>query len=147
MRYLGIDYGTKRIGLALSDSEGKMAFPLSVIKNEKQAASLIAEICKKEAVNEIIVGESKDFKGEPNAVMEKIEKFKTELEKITGLVVHYEPEYMTSAQADRVHFQNPSISRKSGLNLRRPKVKNDKLDASAAALILQSYLDKRQIPS
>ena len=143
MRYLGIDYGTKRIGLALTDGEGMMAFPHSVIEANGKALSYIDALCKKEGVGQIILGESKNFKGEPNAVMKKVDEFKKELEKTLGIPVHYEAEFMTSAQAERVDEKPREISRRSGLELRRPEAKNDKLDASAAALILQSFLDKR----
>ncbi len=144
MRYLGIDYGTKRIGLALTDGEGMMAFPHTVIDSNGEAVSYIEVLCKKEGVGEIILGESKNFKGEPNEVMKKVAVFKLELEKTTGLPVNFEPEYMTSSQAERGQDERPNENRKSGLELRRPQVKNDKLDASAAAIILQSYLDKRK---
>lgn len=124
MRYLGIDYGSKRIGLAVSDENGQMAFPYSVIKNDKNILAEIGEIIKKEKIEKIIMGESKNFKNIPNKIMKEIEKFKKELEEKTKLPVIFESEFMTSIQAER------------GLG------KNDMNDASAAAIILQSYLDR-----
>ncbi|OHA32620.1 MAG: hypothetical protein A3A22_00405 [Candidatus Taylorbacteria bacterium RIFCSPLOWO2_01_FULL_45_34b] len=140
---MGIDYGTKRIGLALSDMEGKIAFPHKVVLAEEAAILIISKICNEEGVEEVVIGESRDFKGEPNPVMKKIEIFKTALEKVTSLPVQLEPEYMTSSQAERIDNERREENRKSGLRVRRPKVKNKMLDASAAAVILQSYIDKK----
>ena len=146
MRYLGIDYGTKRIGIALSDEKGKMAFAYGVILNtgKKEVVEKIKKICAENSVGKIVLGKSLNYKGESNPIMKKIEPFKTALEKETGLPVIYENEGMTTMEAERVlkgERARPSIQseRKSTekfLKMRR------KLDASAAALILKSYLDK-----
>ena len=124
MRYLGIDYGAKRVGIALSDTEGGMAFPHTVLPNDKKLITTIKELCDKEHIAEIVLGESLDYKMKPNVIMEKIIPFKKELENATGLPVHFEREFMTSAAAE--HLQG----------------KGEMLDASAAAIILQGYLDK-----
>lgn len=135
MRILGIDYGTKRIGVALSDPEAKFGQPYAVIGNststKKAVLVKILDIVKSERIAEIVLGESKDFKGKDNAVMPAIRDLKKSLEKALALLpppavpVIFEPEFLTSHQAE--YFQG----------------KNDLLDASAAALILQSYLDKK----
>jgi putative transcription antitermination factor YqgF len=125
-RILGIDYGTKRIGIALSDPQATFGQPYSVIKNSKIALDEVTAIVKKEDVAEIVLGESKDFKGVDNSIMPAVRDFKKSLEDATGLSVIFEPEFMTSQQAE--YFQG----------------KHDLLDASAAALILQSYLDKKK---
>ena len=126
MKYLGIDFGGKRIGVAVSDEDGKMAFPHSVILNSKNTLDEIEEIIEKEKIESIVIGESKDFKNMPNKIMVEIEKFKKELEEKTKLEVFYQAEFMTSAEAE--HIQG----------------KNDMHDASAATIILQSFLDKEQ---
>ena len=123
MKYLGIDYGTKRIGLALSDEDGVLAFPHKVIQNKSRANTEIIQIAKSEKIEKIVVGESLDYKNQPNQVMKNIEKFGKELNALTGIEVLYEPEYLTSAQA------------------RRAPGAGTRVDASAAALILQYYLD------
>ena len=124
MKYLGIDFGAKRVGVAISDEGGKVAFPKLVLLNDNQLILRIKELCHSESVSKIVVGESRNFAGKPNPIMSSInvlvEKLKTEV----GLEVILEPEFMTSEQARRLQGEN------------------DKLDASAAALILQSYLDK-----
>ncbi len=126
MRLLGIDYGTKRVGIAMSDPSESFAQPYSVIKNSKNLLEEIVAIIKKEGISEIIIGESKDFKGKDNVVMEKIREFKKNLETETKLKVFFEPEFLTSHQA--AYFQG----------------QHDLLDASSAALILQSYLDTKK---
>jgi putative holliday junction resolvase len=131
MKYLGIDFGEKRIGLAVSDDEGGMAFPYEVILNDQNLLETIRKIIEKEKIDEIVIGESKNFEGEPNKIMVKIEEFKKALEGLpaqigkTKLKINLESEFMTSAQAERIQG------------------KTEMHDASAAAIILQSYLDRR----
>ncbi len=122
-RILGIDFGTKRIGVAVSDEARQFALPLVVVKNSELAAKEILEIAHQHEVVEVVMGESRNYKQEPNAIFEEADAFKMKLESL-GLTVHLELEFMTSMQAER--FQG----------------KNDLTDASAAALILQSYLDR-----
>ncbi len=126
MKFLGIDYGSKRVGIALSDTEGGMAFPHTVLPNNKKLITTIKEICDKEHVAVIVLGESLDYKMKPNVIMEKITPFKKGLEQVTNLPIHFEREFMTSAAAE--HLQG----------------KGEMIDASAAAIILQSYLDKKK---
>lgn len=123
MRYLGIDYGEKRVGLAVSDEELKLAFPLSVLDNSQGLIKEIIDVCKTNSVEKIIVGESKDFSGKENKIMEEIKPFVEKLKKATLVSVETHPEFLTSFAAER--FQG----------------KNNMHDASAAALILQSFLD------
>ena len=125
MRYLGIDYGSKRVGVALSDEEGKFAIPVIVLKSSKKLLDEVLDLAEENRVEIIIMGESKDYKGKPNAIYEESMEFKKKLEG-EGYTVELEPEFMTSMNAER--FQG----------------KTEHTDASAAALILQSYLDKKQ---
>ncbi len=124
MKYLGIDYGTKRVGLATSDGGGVMAFPLCVIPNTKTLLQDIAAICRHEGIEKIILGESHNFQNLPNPLMKEILPFKELLEKETALVVEFMPEVLSSREA--MHLQGD----------------NDQNDASAAAIVLQSYLQK-----
>ena len=136
MKYIGIDYGTKKIGIALSDETGSIAFPHSVIPAGREALSAVAALITANAVGAAVIGESRDFSGEKNEVMEDIEQFKKDLQKLTTLPVEYEREFFTSAMAAR-QFAPEEKSRKANPN-------QDTLDASAAALILQSYLDRNK---
>lgn len=136
MRYLGIDYGTKRIGLALSDESGTLAFAHSTIESTG-SVEMVSHIAKDERVHMIVLGESLDLQNKPNPLMGKIKQFKHELEK-AGFTVVYEPEMMTSAQAGR----NPAGEGRSIASPGKSEKKSPSIDASAAALILQGYLDK-----
>lgn len=138
MRYLGIDYGTKRVGVALSDESGTLAFAHSTIESAG-AVSTLLNLIKDERVGTVVLGESLDFKNKPNPLMAKITEFKRALER-EGIVVVYEPEMMTSAQANR----NPSGEERGIASPRKGTRKPETLDSSAAALILQGYLDKKR---
>ena len=126
MRLLGIDYGSKRIGVALSDEGCQFAMPLITLNNSKNLIQEVVDIAKKNNIKEIVMGESKNYKGQANTILPESLNFKMDME-AQGFIVHLEPEFMTSANAER--FQG----------------KNAMLDASAAALILQSFLDKKQV--
>src|SRR3989338_2590556 len=126
MRFLGIDYGTKRIGLALSDEEANFSFTHDVWANDKSFFQKITDFIKEKSVGAIVIGESLDFKQQNNPIMEDISALKERIEKEMKLPVHLEPEFFTSAEA------------------RRLQGKHEKTDASAAAIILQSYLDKKK---
>ena len=124
MRYLGIDYGTKRVGIALSDEEGKIAFPNDTLANDRNLVKKIVELCTDKKIGTIVVGESNDFSGKPNPIMEAVRNLAEILKEKTKLPVILEPEFLTTAQAKQIQGEVEGI------------------DASAAALILQSYLDK-----
>jgi RNase H-fold protein (predicted Holliday junction resolvase) len=79
----------------------------------------------KNTVEVVVMGESRDYQGQINNIMWKIDGFRKQLETI-GFKVVFEPEYMSSVQASRITGEN------------------EMLDASAAAIILQSYLDKNK---
>ena len=128
-KILGIDMGTKRIGLSLSNEEQTFAFPLKTLeivqvsKNLEGIANQIGVIAHENAAKDIVIGESKAFSGVDNPIMKHVHALKPLLE-AQSFDVHLIPEFMTSAEAGR--FQG---------NI-------DLLDASAAAIILQTYLDK-----
>src|SRR3990167_251093 len=146
MRYLGLDYGTKRIGIALSDEKGKMAFAYGVIANRgtEKVSAEIKKICAENSVGKIVLGKSLNYKGELNPIMAEIEPFKTALEKETGLPVVYQNETLTSAEARRplkgLRKRPPVLNKRKSPE--KEKKAGMKVDASAAALILRNYLDK-----
>lgn len=126
MRYLGIDFGSKRVGVAISDETNSMAFPYVVIPNDEKLMEEIERVVSKEKITNIIIGESFDYAGTPNKIMKSIKDFAATLEQKTKLTISFEPEFLTSVQAE--HLQG----------------KNKMHDASAATIILQSFLDKRK---
>lgn len=129
MTALGIDYGLKRVGVAVSDENENFAFPFSVLENssDSKLAEEVLRICQERKIIDIVLGESKDFKGNDNEIMAKIKGFQQALNSTNPLIqVHFEPEWMTTQQAER--FQG----------------KREDIDSSAAAVILQSYLDRKK---
>ena len=126
MRLIGIDYGSKRVGVAVSDEAGEFALPLTVLKNTKELLDEVVGLAKENEVKEIVIGDSRQYDMSANKIQPAIMEFRKQLEG-KGLKVSMELEFMTSMQAERLQG------------------KNDKSDASAAALILQSFLDKKKI--
>ncbi len=126
MKYLGIDYGEKRVGIATSDDEGKIAFPKVVLENSPELIKEIIALCTDNKIEAIVIGESHDYKGEENKINPKIISFKKDLMKEVSLPTFLEPEFMSSMQVEKTFG------------------KTDMLDASAAAIILQTYLDKEK---
>jgi len=121
MRYLGIDYGAKRIGLAISSEN--IAFPRCVVPNDANLFSILADIIKKERISAIVVGDTRSFGGLENPVTKEAEDFVGRLKAETGLRVVSVGEAGSSVEAGR---HAPS---------------EQKHDDAAAAFILQRYLD------
>ncbi len=141
MRFLGIDYGTKRIGLALSDELGHLAFPKEIVLNDVDVLEKIGEILKKEKITEIVIGESVDFSGKLNALSARIESFILELEDKFGIPIYKQKEFLTSVEARKSGKNKKTLTQKQTHSRLKDK-KRGHIDASAAALILQRYLDK-----
>ncbi len=143
MRLLGIDYGEKKIGIAISDENAKFAFPRAVLDNTSANSVLKALkiICDKNNIAKIVIGQSLTYKMQPNPIMKRIEKFKSFLEERLNIPMEYENEILTTKQASRFSNDLRCRLRKRGGNLSKSK-KGEKIHASAAALILQSYLEK-----
>lgn len=131
-KLLGIDYGSKRVGIAISDDSGRIAFPKTILNNDKKLFENLEKIIQEEKVSAMVLGESLNYKGEKNEIMEKIEKFKLEIEERFNLPVYFEQEFMTSMQ---VRNEKKSI-------MKERNNKTIRIDDSSATIILQSYLDK-----
>ena len=142
MRFLGIDYGTKRIGVAISDENCTIAFPKEIILNNADTLKHLGEILKEEDISEIVVGESVDFSGKLNALSARIDVFILELFERFKLPTHKQKEFLTSVEARRSKDGKNKLS-PSQAHSKVKQIKSGRIDASAAALILQRYLDKR----
>ena len=138
---MGIDYGTKRIGIALSDDGGTIAFPHKIIENSKKLFQEIFEIITREQVQEIVVGKSLDQVGNRNVLMDDIDVFVEELQKLSGKKVHMEDERFTSHFLKSFDFTK-SIEKPISRHRTNGKEKQYQ-DAQAAASILQRFLDRR----
>jgi len=141
MRFLGIDYGTKRIGVAISDENNTLAFPKEIILNDTNTFDRLSEILKTENINGIVIGESVDFSGALNALSARIDVFILELEEKFKLPVYKQKEFLTSVEARRPKDGKARLSPPQS-HSKVKQIKSGRIDASAAALILQRYLDK-----
>ncbi len=137
MRYLGLDLGTKTLGLALSDELGMIATSYKILRHEEDYESLIPQVIheiEEKNVKELVLGLPKNMN---NSVGERGEiclRFKERLEESTGLPVHLQDERLTTKQAESLLISNDTSRKK------RKKV----IDSLAATIILQSYLDRRE---
>jgi putative Holliday junction resolvase len=127
MRYLGIDFGTKKVGLALSDESGRMGFPHASIPNDGKLIDYVRELITNKGVGAVVIGESRDFSGNENSVHQIAKEFAALLERTADVTVFWEPETMTTQEARRDPEGVYTGSHAA-------------VDASAAALILTSYL-------
>lgn len=124
MKLLAIDYGSKRVGIASTDESGTFALPRAVVPNTPELADKILEMAREAEIEMVVIGDSKNFKGQPNVIMVEAREFAKTLED-KGLRVVFHPEVLTSMEAERLQGSN------------------DLNDASAAALILKSYIDSQ----
>ena len=141
MKFLGIDYGTKRIGVAVSDENGTFAFPKEIILNDSIVMERLGEIIKTENIKELVIGESVDFSGKLNALSARIEVFILELIEKFKLPIHKQKEFLTSVEARRGN-EDKSLRSPSQAHSKVKQIKSGRIDAKAAAIILQRYLDK-----
>jgi putative holliday junction resolvase len=132
-RVLGVDLGSARVGLALSDPLGATAQPLEVIDATDATAQIVERIRDLE-VTEIVVGIPFRLDGSRGPEAEQAEMFAHELEELTGLPVTRWDERLSTVEAERT-------MRAGGTNARRQRGVVDKV---AAAVVLQAYLESRR---
>lgn len=133
MKYLGIDYGTKRVGIAVSDSDGTLARPVAVLKNTSGLLSELESIIAKENIESIVVGSS-----EGNKVQRDIDELIGQLTITTFLPVDTITEAFSSMEAHGSKGKERMAARAT-----KAPTKPADLDARAAAVILQRYLDSK----
>ncbi len=124
MKLMAVDYGAKRVGIASTDEAGEFAIPRMVLPNDENLLKAILDFALENKIEKIVIGESKNLDGKLNPIMEDIVRFADTLGE-DGLEVVFHPEVYTSMEAQQ-------IQGKTGMN-----------DASAAALILKSYIDSQ----
>lgn len=135
-RILGIDYGERRIGLALSDPTATLAHPLPTLERRRGKRPPVAPVARLAAEHDataVVVGLPLTPAGEENDWTREVRSFGAALAERTGLSVAFIDERMTSLQAERA-------VRSLGLPKQRREEKG-RVDAAAAVLILQGYLD------
>ncbi len=142
MRILGLDLGTKRIGLAISDSEAAMAFPAGVHKcvGRKQDVAALCALIEEREVERAVVGLPRHMDGRRGPEAEAAEAFAEALRERSGIPVELLDERWTSAEAERILHAQAGGARTSGRK-KRGERKSGRVDELAASIILQTYLD------
>lgn len=126
MRKMGIDFGSKNVGLAFTDESGSMAFPHGVLPNNAGLFPAVLKLIKEKNVEEIVIGHSLDKAGKANKIHQAVESFILELTLELGIPIHLEPEQYSTQQAIRIQG------------------KNSQTDAAAAAIILDSFITRKK---
>src|SRR5882762_8405700 len=146
---LAVDYGRVRIGLAVADSETRMAQPLSTLErvNRNEYMRRLRELVREHGVKQIVVGLPLRLDGTRGEMAEEVERFAQRLRKQIGVPVEMVDERLTSWEAERlleevqgrfIHEEKLTSSRKS----KRAQAKMT-VDAVAAAVILKEYLERQ----
>lgn len=133
MRILALDHGTKRIGIAISDELKMIAQPLEYVPASPIAGVLarLNELIREREVEMILVGLPRNMNGSYGPAASKVQEFVAVLKEAVTIPIKLWDERLTSAQANRLLIEG---------NVRREKRK-EKVDKTAAAILLQSYLD------
>ena len=144
MRALGVDYGRKRVGLALSDASGMLARPwktLAVAGIDRQVGELTREVetlaAESDGLSVIVIGLPRRLSGEANEQTAVVEQLAARLAKHTAVPIALQDERLTSHEAEELLSRREKDWRK----------RKSQLDAVAAAVILQDYLDARPRPT
>jgi len=138
MRFLGIDYGTRRVGLAYGDDLG-IATPLPALTQAEPARrrAALADIVRARRVTEIVIGYPLNMNGTAGFKAKEVDAFVAQLKADHGLPVHLIDERLTS------HMAEAGMSQKQLREIRGQGI----VDSRAAAIILQDYLDQRFPPA
>ena len=133
-RLLGIDYGTVRIGLALSDPIGILATPLPFLKNNSpsQVISALSALIETHQITGLVIGMPRNMDGTYGPSAQKVRDFIAQIQKSISLPITPIDERLTTAQASK---------QLSGIGLNQKQLRK-KVDSSSASLILQQYLDR-----
>ncbi len=136
MRYLGLDLGSKTLGISISDKLGIIARSVKIIKHNEDYNYLIGQIeniVKDEQIEAIVLGYPKNMNNSIGEKAKLSEKFKEKLEQVLNIPIYLEDERLTTKQATNILLENDTSRKK------RKKV----IDSLAATIILQSFLDKK----
>ena len=133
MRYLAIDYGEKRTGLAICDASETITTPLTVIHGQKGLSKKIADIAKKEGAEAIVLGLPLNMDGSEGSQTKLVLKFASQLKKHIDIPIHLQDERLSSFDAEqKLGPAELTISKKRKW-----------LDAVAAASILEAFLEQK----
>jgi len=133
-RYLGLDYGEKRIGVAVSDPLGLTAQTRPYLPNDKTLWPSLTQIIQDSSIAKIILGLPKNRLGEDTKKTEEIRKFAEQLKEKTGLDIVFQNEAYSTKAVEK-HLIAADVSRKK---------RREVVDSQSAAFVLQGYLDRTQ---
>jgi putative Holliday junction resolvase len=133
MNILALDYGTKRIGMAISDSMGMFASSLPFLENktDKESAQIIADKVSKEEIELLLIGMPRNMDGSYGESAEKVKNFIILLNSVTSVKIKTVDERLSTVEASK-------RLRESGI---KAKDQRSKIDSMSAQILLQSYLD------
>jgi putative Holliday junction resolvase len=126
MKYLGIDFGSKKVGFAQSDDEGRMAYPLMIAPNDGMLLKDTLELIREMKFSVVVIGESVDGSGKPNPIAKEARKFGALLENSVDIKIVFEKEWYSTVEARKQPGKEGSHN----------------VDDQAAAIVLQRHLDK-----
>jgi putative Holliday junction resolvase len=143
MKLLGLDVGEKRIGVAISDPSGVLAFPLTIIQCQDEGRDMdeVARLVAENRAGVVVVGLPRSLSGETGPQAEKVLTFVATLKERVAVPVYTYDERLSTVAAQRQTQEAGRGGRRKG---KRPVRKH--LDADAAAIILQGYLDRQRGP-
>ena len=133
MRYLAIDYGTKRTGLAICDPAETIASPLAVIQGQKGLRKKIAEVVKAEDVEAVVLGLPLNMNGSEGFQTKLVRRFAEQLKEHLNVPIHFQDERLSSFSAEE---------KLASAEFTRGK-RRKRLDAIAAAEILEAFLEQK----
>ena len=136
-RILGIDFGTTRIGLSLSDPLQILAQPYDTLNNDASVINRLGEIVRREEVSLVVVGMPLNLKGEKGKKALEVDRFVVNLKEVVGVEVILWDERFTTTMAHHT-------LQRMGTKKRDRETNKGRVDAMAASLLLQSYLDSRK---
>lgn len=136
MRILGIDFGERRIGLAISDHDGRLAVPLTTLKrqDDRSAIHQIVDVVRREGVEGLVIGDPVGLDGRRGRAAERVDRFAGRLEAASGLTCQRIAETLTSREAEE-RLAAAGVARR-----RWP----EHIDQVAAQILLQEALDLRR---
>lgn len=134
MKVLGLDYGDRRIGVAVSDPSCKLALMRETLRvsSEDEAVKLVRKIADSEGIDRIVIGMPLNMDGTLGSRAERTKEFAARLEQTTGIAIEFWDERLTSSIAKRTLFE-------AGRNATK---RDGRIDKVSAILILQGYLDR-----
>jgi putative Holliday junction resolvase len=134
MRYLAIDYGAKRTGLAVCDAGERVVSPLGVLHGQKGLVEKIGQIVTDESIEAVVVGLPLNMDGSEGPQAKQVLAFAEQLRRHIAIPIRFQDERLSSFEAEQKLRE---------IGLSRAK-KQERLDALAAAEILQSFLEQQK---